>query len=100
MSQDTLADVMGVTKTTISSWEQDQMRPRFDLLGELREALRTSIDWIVLGEAVPTGSVAEAGAVYDATTAQPVGVDEWQVLARFRSLSARKREGLVALLED
>ena len=49
LSQDALADALGVTKAAVSQWELDNKSPRFDSWPAVFRELRTSLDELILG---------------------------------------------------
>lgn len=49
LSRTKLAEVMGVSRPTVSRWELDMNRPSADTLLALALALETSVDWLVNG---------------------------------------------------
>lgn len=117
MSQDALADALGVSKATVSSWERDESNPRFELLAALRAALAASLDWIVTGERAPGPAdrtadadplamqppaegeaFSYANAYSYANSTQSLGLAEFRLVARFRELPSRKRQALLDLL--
>lgn len=50
MSQIDLADVMGVSRQTISKWETAESNPEINKLPALAKALNVSIDWLLSEE--------------------------------------------------
>ena len=50
LSQDQLAELTGMSKTTVSNWERGVMNPRVRELPDLRRHLKTSIDYLVCGD--------------------------------------------------
>ncbi len=47
LSKADLAEKLGVTKSTITRYEADIMRPNLDMLLELREIFGVTLDWLV-----------------------------------------------------
>jgi transcriptional regulator with XRE-family HTH domain len=50
LSQDQLAELTGMSKTTVSNWERGVMNPRVRELPDLRRLLKVSIDYLVCGD--------------------------------------------------
>ena len=50
MTQDQLAEYMGVTSQAVSKWENDLSCPDIALLPQLADCFEVSIDWIVRGD--------------------------------------------------
>ncbi|MBR4344366.1 MAG: helix-turn-helix transcriptional regulator [Lachnospiraceae bacterium] len=53
MSQIDLADVLGVSRQTVSKWETGESNPEIGKLPVLSKALNVSIDWLLSDEDVP-----------------------------------------------
>lgn len=108
LTQDQFADLLDVSKATVSAWERDVDRPRFDLLASVRAALRTSLDWLVCGDddealaawASKRAAIAEGAPTAYATwgaESQAQDAAEVQALQTFRALSLRRRQAFLAL---
>lgn len=97
LTQDELADLIGVTKSAVSAWENDREAPSFDKLSGLREHLRTSLDTLVCAETT-NGHVGEATLPYGEDS--PASRDEVRLLRRVRRLSERRRKALITLLDE
>ncbi len=98
LTQEQLGFALGVTKSSVSAWENGRETPGFKLLPELRRTLQRSLDDLICGE---TGVRAER-ATYDAGTfpLQALDSGEEALLTRYRRLNARKREALLELLKQ
>jgi transcriptional regulator with XRE-family HTH domain len=86
LSQDQLAELTGMSKTTVSNWERGVMNPRVRELPDLRLHLKTSIDYLVCGDAPGTPArlyAAEPTETYQVSDAQ--------------SESAQRRNQLMAI---
>ena len=87
MTQEQLGFALGVTKSSVSAWENDREAPGFRLLPVLRTALGCSLDELVMGPAAASGpreAVRETPELY-------VGnVDEKTLLVRYRALPPRR----------
>lgn len=92
MTQEQLGFALGVTKSSVSAWENDRETPGFRLLPELRQVLGRSLDELVCGAAPGSTAIREAAELY-------VGNEgERALLLRYRSLPPRRREALLELL--
>lgn len=101
-TQDVVADEMGVTKSAVSSWENNRDTPSLDKLPKLRTALDISLDELICGPAAPPPgkrlSVAEAAPDYEHRYPEQVTVEERRFLAKFRKLDSTRRGALMKLL--
>lgn len=50
LSQDDLAERLGITLTTLESWEDDMSEPSARLLSRLAGLLNVSLSWLLTGE--------------------------------------------------
>ena len=111
LTQDQFADLLDVSKATVSAWERDVDRPRFDLLSAVRGALRTSLDWLVCGDdpkalaewAAQRAAIGEGAPQPYATwggESQAQDAAEVQALRIFRALPARRREAFLTLFKS
>lgn len=96
MTQEQLGFALGVTKASISSWENGREASSFRILPDLRKALQCSLDELICGASSP-GSVKlddpqARGFVASST-------HERTLLVRFRGLPAKKREALLVILK-
>ncbi|MFT4248729.1 MAG: helix-turn-helix domain-containing protein [Pseudomonas sp.] len=108
-TQDVVADEVGVTKSAVSSWENNRDTPSLDKLPGLRAALEISLDELVCGPLPATPPAAPSGKRL--ATAEPVApdylhrypaqvtVEERRFLAKFRKLGSDKRGALLKLLD-
>lgn len=96
MTQEQLGFVLGVTKSSVSAWENDRETPGFRLLPALRTALGCSLDELIVGPAVATGTrdtIREAPEMY-------VGnAEEKTLLVRYRALPPKRRLAVLELLK-
>lgn len=105
-TQDQLGFEVGVTKSSVSAWENNKDVPSFALLPKLRQALRVSLDDLVCGDgeakrqARGVMRIMEPQADYDAQpdTSRAQDSKEYALLLRYRSLSPRQRAGLLELI--
>ena len=96
ITQAQLAHIVGVTKATMSKYENNIAIPKGDIVGKIADILQTSADYLV-GR---TDNKAPQDAGVEWTRLTP---DEAELLAFFRRLSgdnkARVQERAVVLLE-
>ena len=96
MTQEQLGFALGVTKSSVSAWENDRETPGFRLLPALRTTLGSSLDELICGPTVaPAGweSIKEMPEIY-------VGnVDERSLLVRYRALPPKRRQAVLELLK-
>ena len=92
MTQEQLGFALGVTKSSVSAWENDRETPGFRLLPELRTVLRHSLDELICGGG-NRGEVKEAPELYVGNSA------ERALLVRYRALPPKRREALLELLK-
>lgn len=102
LTQDELADRLGITKSSVSSYENDGATPAFDKLAALRLHLETSLDELICGDATSARmarqykAIAEGNASYGHQ--ESVTRDEQRLLRQFRELEDKQRKGLLDLL--
>ena len=96
-TQEELAELMEVSKQSVSAWENNRETPSFERLARLRDSLGVALDELICGTAVLLVSREEAGA-YDV---QPLLTrDELRLVRRFRRLNERRQKALIVMLED
>lgn len=95
LTQEQLGFALGVTKSSISAWENGRETPSFYLLPALSQNLQRSLDELVCGKA---SGVREDGAAYQADGPKARDAREQALLLRFRSLPARRRAALLELI--
>lgn len=101
MTQEQLGFALGITKSSVSAWENGRETPSFRMLPELRRQLGRSLDELVCGlQSGETSTIAEGKSPYAAREASPMARDEKEraLLQRYRSLPARRRAALLDLL--
>ncbi len=89
LSQDQLAELTGMSKTTVSNWERGVMNPRVRELPDLRRHLKTSIDYLVCGD-----EPRMPARLYAAETQETYQVSDAQ------SESAQRRNQLMAIFVE
>lgn len=94
LTQEQLGFALGVTKSSVSAWENGRETPGFKLLSELRRTLQRSLDELVCGiepaAPRPDGEAKELRVGNEA---------ERTLLIRYRSLPPRRREAVLELLK-
>jgi transcriptional regulator with XRE-family HTH domain len=101
MTQEQLGFALGITKSSVSAWENARETPSFRVLPELRRALGRSLDELVCGlQPAEASAIAEDKSSYKSREASPVARDEKEraLLQRYRNLPPRRRAALLDLL--
>lgn len=102
LTQDELAELMQVTKSAVSGWENNREAPSFDKLGRLRQHLDASLDYLICGldgSAWQQGrSVGEAPPPAWGNKRVPHDRHETVLVRRFRALPEKKKRALLALI--
>lgn len=97
MTQEQLGFALGVTKSSVSAWENDRETPGFRLLPELRTTLGRSLDELICG---PTAvSQASRDAVRETSELYVGSPEERTLLVRYRTLPPKRREAVLELLK-
>ena len=100
LTQEQLGFALGVTKSSVSAWENGRETPNFKLLPKMREMLRTSLDALIFGVAPASRKIGDPDEPYlprdEAVTARDVR--ERALLLRYRGLSAKRRAALLELM--
>ena len=99
LTQEQLGFALGVTKSSVSAWENGRETPSFKVLPALRATLRRSLDELVCGM-LPAGKVADQGGRYGTNDDAVELRDEKEraLILRYRSLPSRRRAALMELL--
>lgn len=99
LTQEQLGFAIGVTKSSISAWENGRETPSFHLLPKLRAALGCSLDALVCGTVAAPAStgIAEPRLGGEASHGAR-DVKEHALLLRYRALPSRRRAALLELL--
>ena len=92
MTQEQLGFALGVTKASVSAWENGRETPSFRV-PDMRNALQRSLDELTCG----IGVAASPAAPDD--TDKVRSAHERAVLVRFRALPAKKREAFLEMLK-
>ena len=100
LTQEQLGFALGITKSSVSAWENGRETPSFRMLPELRRELGRSLDELICGVSPETGRIEEGRPPYTAHRASSAARDEKEraLLLRYRNLSARRRAALLDFL--
>lgn len=93
LTQEQLGFALGVTKSSVSAWENERETPGFKLLPELSRTLQRSLDELICGNdpvAKPDG---------DAPELRVGNAAERTLLIRYRGLPPKRREAVLELLK-
>ncbi|MDL5367636.1 helix-turn-helix transcriptional regulator [Xanthomonas sp. NCPPB 2654] len=95
LTQEQLGFALGVTKSSVSAWENDRETPSFRLLPNLRGVLKRSLDELICGQ----GQGARVHELPGDYALQAHDAHEQALLTRYRNLPARRREAVLELLK-
>jgi transcriptional regulator with XRE-family HTH domain len=98
MTQEQLGFALGVTKSSVSAWENDRETPSFRLLPQLRAILRRSLDDLICGASSAPAGVRDESASYGDPALKARNREEQALLLRYRALPAKRRSALLELL--
>ena len=103
MTQEQLGFALGITKSSVSAWENGRDTPSFRLLPELRKQLERSLDELVCG-ITPLDAkqlVGETNLPYVTGEASPMARNEKEraLLLRYRGLPVKRRAALLDLIK-
>lgn len=105
LTQDEMAELLEVSKSAISAWENNREAPAFEKLPRIRQHTGVSLDMLVCGlapSAWRTGARIADGAAHAWATAPKQDTttrDELRLLRRFRAMNERKRKALIIVLD-
>jgi|JI8StandDraft_1071087.scaffolds.fasta_scaffold08170_5 transcriptional regulator with XRE-family HTH domain len=103
MTQEQLGFVLGITKSSVSAWENGRETPSFRMLPELRKHLGRSLDELVCGMTPLDArhAIGEGTMPYAAGEASPMARNEKEraLLLRYRGLPAKRRAALLDLIK-
>lgn len=97
MTQEQLGFALGVTKSSVSAWENGRETPSFRTLPQLRAVLRRSLDELICGASAAHG-VRDENASYGDASLKARSREEQALLLRYRALSAKRRTALLEIL--
>ncbi|WP_082925684.1 helix-turn-helix domain-containing protein [Xanthomonas nasturtii] len=92
LTQEQLGFSVGVTKSSVSAWENNRETPSFRTLADLSQALNQSLDSLVLDGEAALSDMGKSS-LHAATK------EEEALLIRFRKLSGKKREAILEMLK-
>ncbi|MDR2872998.1 MAG: helix-turn-helix domain-containing protein [Xanthomonadaceae bacterium] len=98
MTQEQLGFALGVTKSSISAWENGRETPSFRLLPTLRIVLNRSLDELLCGTSSEVRTDRETYAL-EKVLPRASSPSEKALLTRYRNLSPRRREALLELMK-
>lgn len=98
MTQEQLGFELGVTKSSVSAWENGRETPGFRLLDTLRQAVGRSLDELICG----APAIGNIDGSKDAPGVDPAAIarnpDERALLVHYRRLPASKRGAWLELI--
>lgn len=95
LTQEQLGFALGVTKSSVSAWENGRETPGFRLLPALRSTLNRSLDELISGMPPDTGLAAGGGEAGLAARNEK----ERALLLRYRALPASRRLAVLELIK-
>lgn len=98
LTQEQLGFAVGVTKSSVSAWENEREAPAFKLLPILCQTLARSLDELIVG---PNRGSSRSSATLSPpadSTSQARTRDELALLTRYRRLPAARRTALLQLI--
>lgn len=95
LTQEQLGFDVGVTKASVSAWENAREFPSFTTLLRLRQALNVSLDWLTGVSEEAVQHTAEDIGSYDPRCARTDR--EYALLQRFRAMSARRQDAFLEI---
>ena len=101
MTQEQLGFALGITKSSVSAWENGRETPSFRMLPELRRQLSRSLDELICDAPSGDTATAENRSPTVADDGSPMARDEKEraLLLRYRSLTAKRKAALLDLLK-
>jgi transcriptional regulator with XRE-family HTH domain len=99
LTQEQLGFEVGVTKASVSAWENGREVPSFAALLGLREVLKVSLDILVDGwPDEVSGQVGERSGAYSNDPRRIHDEREFDLLQRFRGMSGRRQEAFLEIM--
>jgi transcriptional regulator with XRE-family HTH domain len=98
LTQEQLGFALGVTKSSVSAWENGRETPNFRLLPQLRTILKRSLDELICGVAPNTKAIAGGRGADDDTSIAARDARERTLLQRYRALPARLRDAVLEIM--
>ena len=91
ISQQTLADILGISQQSINHYENHNTQPDIQTLIQMAEYFNTSIDYIV--------GHTDIRDPFDNTSAYHLNADEGDVITKYRALTARERACVAQVID-
>ena len=91
MSQQRLADALGISQQSVNKYENQNVQPDIDILMRMADFFDTSIDYIV--------GHTEVRRKIESTEAHYLNTDEAKLISRYRILDIDERECLHMLID-
>ncbi|MBE7375065.1 helix-turn-helix domain-containing protein [Pseudomonas lopnurensis] len=99
LTQEQLGFEVGVTKASISAWENEREVPSFAALLRLREVLKVSLDVLVDGWPNEEGlELSELAGAYVHDPRRIHDEREFDLLQRFRCMSGRRQDAFLEIM--
>jgi len=102
LTQEQLGFALGVTKSSVSAWENGRETPSFRILPQMRVMLRQSLDELICGVSASSRATAVRDSSGEHIAADPAHAardsKERALLLRYRALPAKQRAALLDLL--
>ena len=91
ISQQTLADALGISQQSINNYENKTIEPDIDMLKKMADYFGTTIDYI-------TG-YANTRYPVDNTSAYHLNADEGDIITKYRALTPRERACVAQVID-
>jgi transcriptional regulator with XRE-family HTH domain len=98
LTQEQLGFEVGVTKASVSAWENSRETPSFAVLLLLRRVLKISLDVLVDGWPEEVPNLQEDTSDYLADPRRIRSEREFDLLQRFRTMSGRRQEAFLEIM--
>ena len=95
LSQTAFGNILHVTQSAVSQWEQGITRPDTDVLRAISQAFEIKIDDIMRGEPIPSF---REFSVYPVE--EPLTPKEEEIMLKYRSLNTEGQEKIEMILDD
>lgn len=91
ISQQTLADVLGISQQSINNYENKTVEPDIDMLKKMADYFNTTIDYI-------TG-YANTRYPVDNTSAYHLNAEEGNIISKYRTLTPKERACVTQVID-
>lgn len=91
LSQQQLAEIIGVSQQSINKYENHNVQPDLETLCKMADFFRTSIDYLVDHEVQQSAVVGQTSIFLD--------LEESSLIARYRTMTAKEKTCLKLLLQ-